>query len=200
MWSVLLSDGTRALAAAGRWTDAPDLTQRHHGIGLRMLDGRQIAILAHVETGDRCVADRLIDEAVPHEPWEHAVSSCLRTITRRFGVGDAVDQFLAVRLERAFAVFVVRLGVMVVHLAAASGARHIGARAADHLASRIDGTDDAYVAREVIRHPRVYEHLPRPVRHDLGRLLRAAALDGAANRLDVAEQIRIALDIEVHGT
>ena len=49
MWSVLLADGTRALTRAGRWAEALQHAHQHKGIGDRLLDGRQVAILAHCE-------------------------------------------------------------------------------------------------------------------------------------------------------
>ena len=37
LWSVLLADGTRALAGAGRWPEALSHVQQHKGIGRRLL-------------------------------------------------------------------------------------------------------------------------------------------------------------------
>lgn len=48
LWAVLLADGTRALTRAGRWGEARAHLDRHNGIGERMLDGRQVAILTHI--------------------------------------------------------------------------------------------------------------------------------------------------------
>jgi len=52
LWSVLLGDGTRALAGACRWKQALVHVEQHRGIGQRLLDGRQVAILAHCLGGD----------------------------------------------------------------------------------------------------------------------------------------------------
>jgi hypothetical protein len=46
LWAVLLSDGLRTLCRAGCWTDALRQAQKHDGIGQRLLEGRQVAILA----------------------------------------------------------------------------------------------------------------------------------------------------------
>src|SRR5213079_568106 len=77
LWTVLLADGTRALAGAGRWKDALDHLQQHRGIGHRLLDGRQVAVLATCLTGDPAAALMLLEASAPAEPWEHAVAACL---------------------------------------------------------------------------------------------------------------------------
>lgn len=47
-WTALLADGTRALTRAGRWNEAAQHAAAHRGVGTRLLDGRQITILATV--------------------------------------------------------------------------------------------------------------------------------------------------------
>jgi hypothetical protein len=42
LWRVILADGARALITAGHWKEALAHVQRHHGVGERMLDGRQV--------------------------------------------------------------------------------------------------------------------------------------------------------------
>lgn len=46
LWRVIIADGTRALTSTGRWTDALHHIEEHPGIGQRIFDGRQVAILA----------------------------------------------------------------------------------------------------------------------------------------------------------
>lgn len=82
LWSVVLADGLRALTAAGRWQDALAHARDHHGIGQRLLDGRQVAILAHAVGGDTATAISLLHQSVTVEPWEHAVASCLVVLCR----------------------------------------------------------------------------------------------------------------------
>ncbi len=43
LWTVLLSDGTRALTRTGQWAEALRHVQQHKGIGQRLLDSRQVA-------------------------------------------------------------------------------------------------------------------------------------------------------------
>jgi hypothetical protein len=52
LWAVLLTDSLRALCKAGRWADVHQ-AQQHDGIGQRLLDGRQVAILAHASAGEQ---------------------------------------------------------------------------------------------------------------------------------------------------
>ncbi|PTA43549.1 hypothetical protein C8054_25055 [Micromonospora sp. RP3T] len=77
LWSVLVAEGARALADAGRWGEAYEHLERHHGIGQRMLDGRQVATTAHLTTGDIASAYAMVTETAPGESWEDAVTECL---------------------------------------------------------------------------------------------------------------------------
>jgi hypothetical protein len=52
LWTVLLGTGAHALATAGRWDEASQRLRQYKGVGARMLDGRQVAVIAHA------VADR----------------------------------------------------------------------------------------------------------------------------------------------
>jgi hypothetical protein len=82
-WSALLSDGTRALGHAGRWKEAAHLAAAHRGIGHRLLDGRQAAILAHLTSGQPSRADQMNEQSSVTEPWEHAVQAILRVMCQR---------------------------------------------------------------------------------------------------------------------
>jgi hypothetical protein len=78
LWAVLLTDGARALAREGRWTDAAEIMAAHRGVGTRLLDGRQIKIMSLLEQGCHREAATMIDAAIPAEPWEAAVAAILR--------------------------------------------------------------------------------------------------------------------------
>ena len=82
LWTVHLSDSPRALISAGRWQDALAHLQRHHGIGQRMLDGRQVAVIAQSTAGNTDGALKLLEETAPGEPWEQAVTACLTVLCR----------------------------------------------------------------------------------------------------------------------
>ena len=79
LWAVLLTDGARALAREGRWTNAAKTMAAHHGIGTRLLDGRQTKIMSLLEQGHHQEAAAVIDATVPAEPWETAATAILRT-------------------------------------------------------------------------------------------------------------------------
>src|SRR5690349_2547472 len=72
LWAVLLATGARALAAAGRWTQARARLEDYKGIGRRMLDGRQIAVIAHAVSGDTDGSLAVLADTTPGEPWENA--------------------------------------------------------------------------------------------------------------------------------
>jgi hypothetical protein len=78
LWAVLLTDGARALARDGHWTHAAQTMAAHHGIGTRLLDGRQIQVMALLEQGDHPKAAAMIDATISAEPWEEAVAAILR--------------------------------------------------------------------------------------------------------------------------
>ncbi|RSS97237.1 hypothetical protein EF903_01560 [Streptomyces sp. WAC05292] len=118
LWRVLLADGSRALTAAGRWKDALDHVQEHHGIGRRMLDGRQIAVIASLTNGETATAAELIAQTEPGDPWEQAVTACLRALCLRATIGldqtqenDLVDTVLSAPSEPGTVLFGIRLGL-----------------------------------------------------------------------------------------
>jgi len=59
LWTVHLSDGTRALTTSGRWYEAYQHLRRRNGIGNRMLDGRQVAIIDHLVDGVKGASSRI---------------------------------------------------------------------------------------------------------------------------------------------
>jgi hypothetical protein len=60
VWAALLADGTRALTQAGRWREAAEHAATHRGVGLRLLDGRQVIILALAQNGQADQAAALV--------------------------------------------------------------------------------------------------------------------------------------------
>ncbi len=155
---MLLSDGTRALTQAGRWDHALQHVDKHHGIGYRLLDGRQIAIIAHHAAGDHQSATRLLAETSTPTPWEQTVAASLTVLTGNPDPTAMVDSFLALdQTAPGHVVFRVRLGLTVLDLA--------DTRSAPRLAHTIE-TDvlrsaDAYAARDAHIHP-TYAALSAP--------------------------------------
>ncbi|MBR8640051.1 hypothetical protein KEF29_13985 [Streptomyces tuirus] len=74
LYVTLLVDGARVLARIGRWTEAADAMAQHRGIGNRLLDGRQIKIMALMEHRLDQQARDLIDTSQSTEPWERAIA------------------------------------------------------------------------------------------------------------------------------
>ncbi|MFJ2734495.1 MULTISPECIES: hypothetical protein [unclassified Streptomyces] len=157
LYVTLLVDSARALAQIGRWTEAADAMTQHCGIGNRLLDGRQIKIMALMEQGLDQQARDLIDTTQPTEPWERAIALLLHTHCRPADapVPEAdLDRTLdeAVQLlahpDPPTAAFQTRTGLSA--LEPDRTGRH-AARVLDSLVSvaRLD----AYAAREVLHDP-----------------------------------------------
>ncbi|GHD36651.1 hypothetical protein GCM10007147_44160 [Nocardiopsis kunsanensis] len=90
LWAVLLADGTRALCAAGRWQDAMNHLRRYNGIGTRLLDGRQVAVLVALRLDGPDTATDLLAETDASQAWEHAVAACLTAATDQVAGRDPV--------------------------------------------------------------------------------------------------------------
>jgi hypothetical protein len=159
LWTVQLADGTRALTAAGRWHDAEVRLRRHNGIGRRMLDGRQVAVIARIVHSEHDDAFRVLAETEPGEPWEAAVVSCLTAIARTsmkslnaLHVQAMVDLYESLPSDATLAVFRTRLALSIADVTGAAGREmplsHVQAIARDVLQFQ-----DGYAARELLTHP-----------------------------------------------
>ena len=78
LWAALLADGSRAMIAQQRWTEALELAKKFNGVGNRLLDGRQILIIATAlgTTPDEALG--LLETTKLTERWEEAVAATLR--------------------------------------------------------------------------------------------------------------------------
>jgi hypothetical protein len=174
LWAVLLATTARALAVAGRWTDAHTQLQRYNGVGHRMLDGRQVAVIAHAVTGDTRGALALLAATTPADPWENAVTACLSLACHPTPDTDALDDLLD-RYHRLDAttpgigVFHTRLGLSYVD-ALIDTVDNDPARsdAADRIATRLNDQalhrPDGYAARDILGHDRC-RHLLTDAQH-----------------------------------
>jgi hypothetical protein len=163
LWAAVLSDGTRALAQAGRWTDAAQAIAAHHGIGTRLLDGRQVSILSQLELGAPERAIATLEESQLSEPWERTVAAVLRvychaaagSMTRRdLEAATTAALGLAEDPETATVVFRVRVGLTALELDEASHqprAKGRHGRLRDVIATQ--AATDAYAAREALASP-----------------------------------------------
>lgn len=200
LWRVLLADGTRTLTTTGRWTEALSHLEAHQGVGRRMLDGRQVAILAALTTGEADRTAALLVDTEPGEPWEQAVTASLTVLCRQ-AVGHPVDHHLRdlvnIYLDHppghGTTVFDVRLGLTVLDaldIADGPAAR----RVAQDLHRRTMRASDGYAAREILAHHRGVTALSRQHTHDLSTLLDACALDSGTLPPDLRADLHQALD------
>lgn len=159
LWTVLLADGTHALTRAGRWDDALRHLEQNKGVGQRMLDGRQVAILARYVAGHSSQALALLDDILTPEPWEEAVAAYLRALCLRdtgqltdVTIVAMINHYRQLDLTPGPPVFRARLGLCVRDLAGdpynaqAMQLTEVIIREAVQAA-------DAYVASDVLRDP-----------------------------------------------
>ncbi len=158
LWRIIIADGTRALTTAGRWQDALRHVEQHHGIGQRMLDGRQVAVLARATSGDHDGAQQILAGTTPGEPWENAVTACLTALCQppRWQP-SALDIDILARTCRqpdfqpGLSVFNTRLILAILGLARQVDRPALRTQAGA-LADRIAQHQDGYAAREILRH------------------------------------------------
>ncbi|MFF9221961.1 hypothetical protein [Streptomyces viridosporus] len=177
-------DGARALARIGRWTEAADAMAQHRGIGNRLLDGRQIKIMALMEQGLGQQARDLIDTTQPTEPWETAAANLLRAHCRpvaaplpRADLNQA--QHAAASLladpEPSIAVFQTRAGLAALEFD--TNGPHTGSLVpALAKVARLD----AYAACEVLGHPAARAFLDTEQAPSLGSAVVSAGLGAGA--------------------
>lgn len=184
LWAVLLATGARALATAGRWQDACTRLRNYKGIGHRMLDGRQVAVIAHAASGDTDGALALLRDTEPGEPWENAVTACL-TIQCRHGLSNAdLDTFL----NRYRALDTSAPGLTVFHtrlgLALIDGIGTVenpeAHRIALDLIHRTTAAQDGYAARDVLAHSGCSDLLNDTQARELTDLIESCALGRGA--------------------
>ncbi|NDU73746.1 hypothetical protein GWI34_14020 [Actinomadura sp. DSM 109109] len=183
LWTVLLADGTRALTSAGRWQEALAHVQQHKGIGRRLLDGRQVAILAQLHTGNPITALKTISQSDTTEPWERAVAACLTALctTRtdqpaNAAVTTMIDHYLNLPPSPELVLFQVRLGLTVTDIAGITGQHHEGEQATARLIEQALTSEDGYTAHEVVNNPSSRTHLTLGHERALSAVVRSAGL------------------------
>ncbi|WP_406086354.1 hypothetical protein [Kitasatospora purpeofusca] len=181
LWRVVLADGTRALTATGRWSEALRHIEEHRGIGRRMLDGRQVAVLAAATTGDLPAALTLLDGTEPGDPWEDAVTAVLTALCRpgdHRAAEHAIGHCLAFEPEQGMVVFGTRLSLAALDAADpdAPAARRLLAQ----LTSRTGGVGDGYALRDLLAHEGVRRRLDPSRGAELERVLASCALGSGA--------------------
>ncbi|CAO0832359.1 hypothetical protein ACTFBT_30870 [Streptomyces microflavus] len=186
LWRVLLADGTRTLTTEGRWTEALAHIEAHRGVGKRMLDGRQVAVLASLAEGDTAHASALLADTMPGETWEQTVTACLTVLSRRAAgqladaqLADLATTYLDRQAEPGMTVFDIRLGLTVLD---AVGPADLPAarRIVEDLHRRATEAEDGYAARESLANRLFIELATDRHEQDCRALVRACALEAAA--------------------
>ena len=199
-WSALLADGTRALARAGRWKEAAELAAAYHGTGIRLLDGRQAAILALLADGRASEANQMIDQSAVAEPWEHAVQALLQVLCQRTArqipaPGTTVMITAASDLAKGgnpeTTVTRTRIGLAALNLAGENGSPHTRALCAALITA---GNADAYAARDLLADQRMSDSLTLAQRSRLTTLLHDCGLDARTIPTRLQEQLMTAAD------
>ncbi|MFJ8953507.1 hypothetical protein ACIRO1_25670 [Streptomyces sp. NPDC102381] len=156
LWAVLLGDGTRALATAGQWDRARAHTEQHRGVGQRLLDGRQVEVLARCLGGQPLEALEFLNKTALAEGWEHPVAACLAvlclTAAGRRPVGPIqkmVKHYLELDAAPELAVLRSRVGLAVLDLSPHTRQ----AEALLRLTHEATTSRDGYVARDLLAHP-----------------------------------------------
>ncbi len=169
--------------------------EEHRGIGRRILDGRQVAVLARATTGNLPGALALLDDTEPGDPWEDAVTAVLTALCRpgdRQAAEHAADLWTALEPGDGLAVFTIRLGLTVLDTTAPGTptARHL-ARAA---VSRTSESGDGYALRDLLAHPTACTALDPGRAAALEQALAACALDSGALPERARKQLDAAVD------
>lgn len=182
LWTVLLADGTRALTKVGRWDEALNHIEQHRGIGKRMLDGRQVAILARCATGDHDSAIAMLDDSSTPEPWEEAITACLRTLCLNISdkptgpsVTAMVNHYLQLDPTPGHSLFRTRLGLCVLDLADDPnrvGPPHVAAKIVREAVT----SADAYIVRDVLSHTSCHMNMTEADKHALAEVIASSGL------------------------
>ncbi|MGI5238779.1 hypothetical protein [Dactylosporangium sp. CA-139066] len=198
LWRVVLADGTRALTTDGHWQAALEHLHRQHGIGTRMLDGRQVAVIAAATTGNHAQAQELLAKTAPGEPWENAITACLTAHcrpTKLTPIPARLNELIAdcrrLDCNPSTIVFNTRL---VLSVADVPGIRRTDQTNLLHgLADRAIDAGDGYVARELLGHKESRHVLRSAQASALVDLIATCGLAAKSIPVDVEPRLRAAL-------
>ncbi|MGW2539686.1 hypothetical protein ACWC5I_02125 [Kitasatospora sp. NPDC001574] len=196
LWAVMLATGARALATAGRWEEARTRLAGHKGIGRRMLDGRQVAVIARLVAHDTAGARDLLDDTLPGDPPENAVTTCL-TLLCTDRAGDRARLLARYRnLDLAHPgldVFTTRLALSAIDAAGGIDtpqAHPVAVELIDRTIARPDG----YTARDLLAHPGCTSLLSSRQHDWLTRQITACGLGEGTIPTPLREELETALE------
>ncbi|WP_236568009.1 hypothetical protein [Nocardiopsis sp. FR6] len=153
LWTIWLGDGMRALTTEGRWQEAAEHAQRHGGIGDRLFDGRQVAVIAELMSGNPDGALATSKDSVVQEPWEKAVQTILVLWCHKESCGTTADDMETIldqvrAAESHQVLFTTRLGIVATEL---TGGFQGGTPALlSQLVSDVVQAQDGYAARDLL--------------------------------------------------
>ncbi|WP_370117864.1 hypothetical protein [Streptacidiphilus sp. MAP12-33] len=200
LWTAVLADGARALTSTGRWEAALAHMQAHHGIGQRLLDGRQIAVIAALTASDPTAACAALDEAEPREAWEHAVAACLRAWCRSASTKPTLcgtdwrtlaDLYDAHEPASGLAVFDARLGLAMLDLTGEISGP--APRISGTLLNRAVQAADGHAAREILAHPVATAHATSRELASLQDMVDQCGLNSSAMPPDLRTRLEMAV-------
>ncbi|MBL6280240.1 hypothetical protein JMF97_29175 [Micromonospora fiedleri] len=179
LWTVLLGTGAHALATAGQWDEAGHRLSQYKGVGQRMLDGRQIAVIAHVVAGRHRQARAMLDATQRGEPWEDAVTACLLLLMPDSNLADdqearALTAYHALGPAKpGLTVFHTRLGLTLLDTLGQDhpAAEQITVELIHHAAG------DGYAARDLLTRPTCLAATRHHPANQLKALVSACGLD-----------------------
>ncbi len=188
LWTVVLTTTARAHATAGNWHAAHQALKAQAGMGRRMLDGRQIAVLAELTHGNTAASKALIAETVTQDAWEQAITASITALiepSRENG-----DRLLATwQASEAFrpglTVFGLRLGLTTHALLKRCHHPDTDDVGLD-LARRVIALEDGYAARDILTSPLPRQLLAHEQQKALQTTVQACALGGTVPMAELA--------------
>lgn len=194
LWTAFIADGTRALTQAGRWRDAAEHATLQRGVGTRLLDGRQAAIIALLHEGNTAEATRLVEDSAAEQKWERAVkhlilAACpLTDWTEAQNYTDmlAIINGLLESASPSIAVFSTRAAILAHNIADSAQQPAIFVSKLRTVAST-----DARAARDLLQHPNLRDGLTPSLREQLTTALEVSGL-GAGHIPEPAHRVMLA--------
>ncbi|PIM71231.1 hypothetical protein CTU88_13845 [Streptomyces sp. JV178] len=186
--AIMLEDGTRLLAATGQWTKAAAHAALYDDASAHLREARQTQVIESLYSGHTDSARAALETSVITEPWERAVTACLRNcidlhINQLTPAGVAQTLTLVRHAQQSSepdtAHFRLRLALTAVDLAAAMCPEQAKTLYSDLIRNAAD-SEDAFAAREVLRHNTTRGQTAPADREALNMLIRKAGLKGVA--------------------
>jgi hypothetical protein len=184
LWAALLADGSRAMIAQQRWTEALELAKKFNGVGNRLLDGRQILIIATALGSTPDEALGLLEETKLTDRWEEAVAATLRLFVLHHTGHPKHDASIALveqcrelldRADSSMGSFAARLAAVAADLLADAHPAQCAELAAA-LTQFAGRSPDAYVAREALACPPARNQMKSTESAALAEITRASGL------------------------